>query len=125
MVGIGREPTGSGPRRGDIHFITFPGSGGHVLRGPHPAVVVQTDRLRRSSTVVVVPMTSTPRSAAEEPPYLVAVDRRESGLDRDGYVKCDQPVTLPVTVLGPRAGRLAPTPMVRIDAALRFVLELA
>jgi mRNA-degrading endonuclease toxin of MazEF toxin-antitoxin module len=95
-----------------------------VLRGPHPAVVVQTDRMRRSSTVVVVPMTSSPRSAAESPPYLVPVAGRQSGLDRDGFVKCDQPATLPVAVLGPQAGRLAPAVLERVDRALRFVLDL-
>lgn len=124
MVGIGREPGPPGPRRGDIHFIAFPDQGGNVLRGPHPAVVVQTDRMRRSSTVVVVPMTSAARSAAESPPYLVAVASRESGLDRDGFVKCDQPATLPVSVLGARSGRLAPGALDRLDLALRFVLDL-
>jgi mRNA-degrading endonuclease toxin of MazEF toxin-antitoxin module len=104
--------------------VTFPDSGGNVLRGPHPAVVVQTDRLSRSSTVVLVPMTSSARSAELQPPYLVAVARRESGLPRDGFVKCDQPVTLPVALLGPRAGRLTPEAMDGVDAALRFVLAL-
>jgi mRNA-degrading endonuclease toxin of MazEF toxin-antitoxin module len=113
-----------GPQRGDIHFIVFPDQGGHVLRGPHPAVIVQTDRMRRSSTVVVVPMTSSARSVNEFPPYLVSVTARDSGLDRDGYVKCDQPATLPVAVLGPRAGRLAPVVIERLDTALQFVLEL-
>lgn len=124
VVGIGREGAPLGPRRGDIHFIAFPDQGGNVLRGPHPAVVVQSDRMRRSSTVVVVPMSSSPRSAPEAPPYLVAVTGRESGLDRDGFVKCDQPATLPVAVLGPRRGRLAPAVVERLDIALRFVLDL-
>ena len=124
MVGVGRTPPGVGPRRGDIHFVTFPDSGGNVLRGPHPAVVVQNDRLARSGTVVLVPMTSSARSAELEPPYLVAVPARASGLPRDGYAKCDQPVTLPVALLGPRAGRLNPETVARIDAALRFVLAL-
>ena len=128
MVGIGREgPTdalGGTPRRGDIHFIAFPDLGGHVLRGPHPAVVVQADRMRHSSTVIVVPMTSRAPSAELDPPYLVPVAARECGLDRDGYVKCDQPATLPVTVLGPRAGRLNPAAVGRVDAALRFVLDI-
>lgn len=124
MVGIGREPAPLGPRRGDVHFIAFPDQGGNVLRGPHPAVVVQSERMRRSSTVVVVPMTSTPRSAAEAPAYLVAVSARESGLDRDGFVKCDQPATLPVAVLGPKRGRLALGAIDRLDVALRFVLQL-
>lgn len=124
MVGIGREAPRTGPRRGDIHFIAFPDTGGNVLRGPHPAVVVQADRMARSSTVVVVPMTSAARSAALAPPYLISVLARESGLDRDGHVKCDQPATLPVAVLGPRAGRLSPDAVTRVDSALRFVLGL-
>ncbi len=124
MVGIGREAPRPGPRRGDIHFIAFPDTGGSVLRGPHPAVVVQADRMARSSTVVVVPMTSAARSAELAPRYLVSVLARESGLDRDGYVKCDQPATLPVAVLGPRAGRLSPDAVTRVDSALRFVLGL-
>ncbi len=69
-------------------------------------------------------MTSSPRSAAEAPPYLVPVTGRESGLDRDGFAKCDQPATLPVAVLGPRRGRLAPGVLEQLDLALRFVLEL-
>ena len=113
-----------GPRRGDVHFIAFPDAGGNVLRGPHPAVVVQANRMSRSSTVVVVPMTSVARSAELAPRYLVPVLARESGLDRDGYVKCDQPATLPVAVLGPRAGRLSPDAVTRVDSALRFVLGL-
>jgi mRNA-degrading endonuclease toxin of MazEF toxin-antitoxin module len=124
VVGIGREAPALGPRRGDIHFIAFADAGGHVLRGPHPAVVVQAERMRRSSTVIVVPMTSAARSAAELPPYLVAVTAKETGLDRDGFVKADQPTTLPVGLLGPRAGRLVPAVIDRLDAALRFVLEL-
>jgi mRNA-degrading endonuclease toxin of MazEF toxin-antitoxin module len=124
VVGIGQRLAALGPQRGDIHFVAFPDAGGHVLRGPHPAVVVQTDPMRRSSTVVVVPMTSSVRSAAEAPPYLVPVASRESSMDRDGYAKCDQPATLPVVVLGPRAGRLSPSAVDRLDAALRFVLEL-
>ena len=124
MVGIGQVPATTGPSRGDVHFIVFPDVGGHVLRGPHPAVVVQTDRLRSSSTVVVVPMTSSARASEFEPPFLVAVAARESGLDRDGWAKCDQPLTLPVTLLGPKAGRLSPAAIERLDAALRFVLAL-
>ena len=124
MVGIGREAAQSGPSRGDIHFVDFGETSGHVIRGPHPAVVVQTDRLRRSSTVVVVPMTSAARAAAFAPPFLVEVTKRESGLARDGWIKCDQPTTVPTALLGPRAGRLVPAAVDRLDAALRFVLEL-
>jgi mRNA-degrading endonuclease toxin of MazEF toxin-antitoxin module len=124
MVGIGRDPTERGPRRGDIHIVDFPDIGGHVIRGPHPGVVLQTDRMRRSSTVVVVPMTSAARAADFAPAFLVHVASREAGLARDGWAKCDQPLTIPTSLLGAKAGRLNPDAIDRVDKALRFVLGL-
>ena len=124
MVGIGRTPAAEGPARGDVHFVAFAEVGGHIMRGPHPAVVVQSDRLRRSATTMVVPMTSTSRAAEFSPPYLVAVTARESGLDRDGWVKCDQIRTFPIEALGPRVGRLNAEALQRVEAALRFTLDL-
>ena len=81
------------PRRGDVHLVQFEDLGGHVLRGPHPAVVVSTDRLNRAGgTVLVCSMTTKARRVAGDwlPPYLVPVSRSDSGLDRDGFVKCDR-----------------------------------
>lgn len=124
MVGIGSAPPAGGPMRGDIHFIDFPDLGGHVMKGLHPAVIVRTDRMARSTTVIVAAMTSSPRSAPEKPPYLVAVAAREGGLPRDGYVKCDQLSTFPAALIGPKVGRLNPETIARLDAALRFVLGL-
>ena len=96
-----------------------------MLRGPHPAVIVQTERLARSSTVLVCPMTSRgDRQPEVTPPYLVWVPHRDSGLDRDGWVKADQVFTRPVDLLGPKLGRLAPEALARVDASLRFVLAL-
>ena len=124
VVGIGQVQPTAGPSRGDIHFVDFPEVGGNVIRGPHPAVVVQTDRLRRSSTVVVVPLTSSARAADFRPPFLVQVDGRESGLPKDGWAKCDQPMTMPAQLLGSRVGRLSPEAIERVGEALRFVLDL-
>lgn len=123
-MSIGRGPAAVGPRRGDIHFISFRDLGGNVLAGPHPAVVVQTDRMASSSTVVVVPVTSAPRSAELSPPYLVKVKTKECGLTKDGWVKCDQPMTYPTQDLGARAGRLNPDRLDEVDRALAFVLGL-
>lgn len=124
VVGTASEPASVGPSRGDVHFVDLGDVGGNPSRGPRPIVVVQTDRLRRSSSVVVVPMTSAARAAEFAPPFIVEVTKRESGLARDGWIKCDQPLTLPTTLLGPRAGRLVPAAVDRVDAALRFVLGL-
>jgi mRNA-degrading endonuclease toxin of MazEF toxin-antitoxin module len=95
-----------------------------VIKGPHPAVVVRTDRLVKSTTVIVAPMTGSPRSALEKPRYLVPVAGREAGLPRDGFVKCDQLATFPTVLLGPKLGRLNPQAISRVDDALRFVLGL-
>lgn len=125
-MSIGREAGPSGPRKGDIHWVQFEEIGDDVLMGPHPAVIVQTDRLKRSSTVLVCPMSS--RGTANPdyvPPFLAWVARNESGLDRDAWVKSDQMFTRPVASLGPRIGRLNPEAVARVDASLRFVLGLA
>ena len=124
MVGIGNAPPRVGPTRGDIHIVDFPEIGGHVIRGPHPGVIVQTDRMQRSSTVVVIPLTSAAKAASFTPRFLVQIPGRASGLPRDGWAKCDQPFTIPTAMLGPRAGRLDPVTLDRLDDALRFVLGL-
>ena len=69
-------------------------------------------------------MTSAARAAEFRPPFLVEVAGRETGLSRDGWIKCDQPLTIPTIALGPPAGRLNPEAQDRVDAALRFVLGL-
>jgi mRNA-degrading endonuclease toxin of MazEF toxin-antitoxin module len=124
MVSIGWAAPPAGPRRGDIHWVAFRDDTGSVISGVHPAVVVQTPAMARSSTVVVVPMTSKARSAELRPPYLVAVSATESGLTRDGWIKADQLVTIDTAGLGDRAGRLSPGKIEELDAALRFVLAL-
>jgi mRNA-degrading endonuclease toxin of MazEF toxin-antitoxin module len=127
MVGIGRAPAHRGPARGDIYLVTFPGVGGAAVLGPHPALIVSSDRLNRGAgTLLACPMTSTIRHDAEVflPPYLVTASARSTGLSRDGYVKTDQVHTLPLAALGPRMGRANPEVMSAVDSALRFVLAL-
>jgi mRNA-degrading endonuclease toxin of MazEF toxin-antitoxin module len=126
VVAIGQRAPDTRPRRGDIHLVQFPDLGGHVLRRPHPAVIVSSDHLNRSDgTILVCSLTS--RGGADPawvPPYLVRITGRECGLDRDGWVKCDQVFTRPASWLGPKLGRLAPEALARVDASLRFVLAL-
>lgn len=123
-MSIGREAQPAAPRKGDIVVVAFPDVGGHVQAGLRPGVVVQADRLGRSGTVVVCPMTSVPPRDARPRPHRVSVRAVESGLDRDGWVKADQPTTVPGAILRGPIGRLAPAAIERLDAALRFVLDL-
>ena len=127
MVGVGSRRTSRRPRRADVHLVQFPEVAGHVLTGPHPAVVISSDRLNtKGGTVLVCPLTSKIRhdEGVYLPPYLVSVTARASGLRRDGYVKVNQVFTRPVGTLGPRMGRIDPETMARVDYALRFSLDL-
>ena len=123
-MSIGRAVPQAGPRKGDVFLVTLPEVGGHVQAGRRPAVVVQADRLARSGTVVLCPMTSAPPPDDLPRPHRVPVARAESGLDRDGWVKADQLSTVPAGLLTGPIGRLAPGAIERLDAALRFVLDL-
>ncbi len=121
---IGRAGPPASPRKGDIYLVELPAVGGHVQAGRRPAVVVQADRFGRSGTVVLCPMTSVPPADDLPRPHRVAVARSETGLDRDGWVKGDQLLTVPAPVLSGPIGRLAPSAIERLDVALRFVLDL-
>jgi mRNA-degrading endonuclease toxin of MazEF toxin-antitoxin module len=68
--------------------------------------------------------TSSPPPDDRPRPYRVAVAARESGLDRDGWIKADQLATVPAGILRGPIGHLASEAMGRLDAALRFVLDL-
>lgn len=105
-------------------MVEFPDVGGHVQAGRRPAVIVQADRFSRSGTVVLCPMTSSAPADDHPRPHRVPVARAESGLDRDGWVKADQLVTVPAAVLRGPVARLAPAAIDRLDVALRFVLDL-
>ncbi len=123
-MSIGRAAPQAGPRKGDIFVLEFPDVGGRVQAGRRPAVVVQADRFSRSGTVILCPITSAPPRDDLRRPHRVPVARAESGLDRDGWVKADQPSTVPATMLIGPIGRLAPAAIDRLDVALRFVLDL-
>jgi mRNA interferase MazF len=124
VVSIGRGGPQAGPHKGDIFVLEFPDIGGHVQAGRRPGVVVQADRFSRSGTAILCPITSVPPRDELRRPHRVPVARTETGLDRDGWVKADQLVTMPVTMLAGPVGRLAPEARDRLDAALRFVLDL-
>ncbi len=54
------------PRPGDIYLVNLEGTG-HVLRGPHYAVVVSDEPFNYLSTVVVVPLSTGARPASFRP----------------------------------------------------------
>lgn len=123
-MSLGTRPVAPGPKRGEIYRLSFRDTGGNVLSGPHFAVVVQTSMLSRSSTVIVVPITTSAASAHLKPEYLVEATAREMGLSWGGFIHADQLFTFPSRELDERIGALAAARLADLDEALRFVLEL-
>jgi mRNA-degrading endonuclease toxin of MazEF toxin-antitoxin module len=115
----------TGPAKGDVYAdLYFRDIGGHVLSGPHFAIVVQTARMASSATCLVIPVTSRAASAHLSPPYLVALTGKELGLAWDGFAHADQVFTFPSSELQRRIGRIPLARQEDVDAALRFVLAL-
>ena len=121
---IGQRPTAAGPRRGEIYRLQFREIGGHVLSGPHFAVVVQTTRMASSGTTLVVPITSSAASGHLDPPYLVHCSARDLQLSWDGWIHADQVATFPAAELDERVGVLPGRKLEELDRALRFVLDV-
>ena len=112
-------------RRGDIYIVDFdPNKGadtkvGSEILKKRPAVVLTRNAINNArKTVVVVPLSSSPRAA---PPLVVAVP---SAGDQSVAV-CDQITAVnKATRLGRHVGKLAANDLLAIEEAVREVLGL-
>jgi len=107
-------------QRGDVVTVAASGDYGK----PRPAVIVQTNALPRShASVVICQMTS---DLADAPDFRVTIEPGTgSGLRVRSQVMADKPVTVRRERIGQRIGRLEAEDMVRLNAALAFVIGLA
>ena len=107
-------------RRGDVVAVAVSGDYGK----PRPAVIVQTDAFPDDHpSIVVCQMTSRMIDAAD---FRVTIEpSTENGLRARSQVMADKPVTVRGERIGRRIGRLASEDIVRLNAALAFVIGLA
>ena len=107
-------------RRGDVVAVAVSGDYGK----PRPAVIVQTDAFPDDHpSIVVCQMTSRMIDAAD---FRVTIEpSTENGLRARSQVMADKPVTVRRERIGRRIGRLASEDIVRLNAALAFVIGLA
>lgn len=102
--------------RGDVHVLKAPkGARGHEQQGRRYAVVVQSDALF-SSTTIVAP-TSTSAQFSSYRPEIEIEGRRT-------LVLVDQTRVVDPVRLGPFVGRLDLADMQEVDRALKTVLDL-
>ncbi len=111
----GAKPSGWFPRRGEVCLLH--------LDKERPALVLSSDSLNAHSLdVCVLPISSVEHRAFSLRPRLQA---GEAGLDRDSWVKCDQPTTTAKQyVIYPPLGAVSVASMERIEAAVKAALEL-
>ncbi|MFM7345116.1 MAG: type II toxin-antitoxin system PemK/MazF family toxin [Tagaea sp.] len=105
-------------RRGDIVTVALPGDFGK----PRPAIVVQSDWLDESDSVLVCLLTSTLRSA---PLYRVDVEATPgTGLRAGSQAMIDKIFAVRRTKCGPVIGRLDEKTTLSLDRALSLAVGL-
>ena len=111
----GIKPAGWFPRRGEVCLVD--------LDKQRPALILSSDSLNAHSLdVCLLPISTAEHRAFSLRPKLKA---GEGGLDRESWIKCDQPTTLEKQlVLYPPLGRLSPASLERVGAAVNAALEL-
>lgn len=109
-------------KRGDIWMATLLDTGGDVLRGRHPVIVVSSDLTNRNSGVVtVVPLTS-----SVKPPMLCHVKVSGFGLRKQSTALVEQLTTIQKDCLRFRVGSLAESgKLEELAQAVRDQLEVA
>ncbi len=118
-------------RRGDVFLAQFGPVAGREQAGRRPVVIVSADAVNdRPLVVMVVPGTGA-EHVARDYASNVRVTAAESGLPKDTVFLCFHaravdPVRFVRAPSGDplRLGRLPPTRMAEVDAALRRVLAL-
>jgi mRNA interferase MazF len=107
-------------QRGDVVTVAVSGDYGK----PRPAVIVQTDAFPAAhASVVVCQMTS---EIVDAPDFRVTVEPLPgNGLRSRSQIMADKPVTIRRERVGSKIGRLSAADIVRMNAAIAFVMGLA
>ena len=103
-------------KRCDVIIAALPGD------KPRPAVIVQVDALRQSSTVLVCPFTNGLEFDAEH--RLVMEPDSENGLRSPSVLMIERLQAVSRSRCGAVVGRIGPAGMDEIAAKLAFVLGL-
>jgi mRNA interferase MazF len=106
-------------KRGDLVIVSAPGDYGK----PRPAVVIQSDWLRATDSVLVALLTSV---LVETPLYRLQIEPNpENGLKVTSQVMGDKIVALPREKCGQVIGRIDETTQIALNAMLSVVIGLA
>jgi mRNA interferase MazF len=108
--------------RGSIFMFDFGPRRDKRIEGPHPAIIVQSDRLNgyeRYELTIIVPVTS---KSNDGPTRVPIAPTAESGLKKESWAKCEQIYTVPKEELGKRLGRVSPSELFEIVERIGHVI---
>lgn len=105
-------------RRGDLVTVAISGAYGK----PRPAVVIQSDALDQSDSVLVVMLTSTLRVASFY--RLDVLPTEQNGLKVPSQIMLDKIAPCPRTKCGPVIGHLERETLTRLEALLSVMIGL-
>ena len=109
------------PKRGEVWLVDLGKPRGHEQAYERPAVVIQTDDLRRLSTVVVVPVTGKLRGGRG----AVRLQKGEGGLSAQSPALCYQMQALDRRRLIRRFGELSQVALAQVETTAAYVLGIA
>lgn len=111
--------------RGDIFQADLDPTKGSEQAGHRPVIIVSRDGINRSSPVVViVPLTKFQVKKKIYPSHHIVKANRDNGLNIDSIAKCEQIRAIAKSRLSRKLGNLGKEDLIKIDAALKIVLNL-
>lgn len=106
-------------KRGDVVVVALPGS----LGKPRPAVIIQSDDYSETSSVTVVPITST---VAEGPLLRITLlPNGENGLREPSQLMTEKLTTIPRSKIGQTIGTLDGPRLRQLTSHLALFLGIA
>ncbi len=106
--------------RGDLVTVAFPGDYGK----PRPALIIQSDYVRATDSVTVIPFTTEFIEGADDLRVEI-VPSNENGLRQTSYIMIDKIDTIRRIKCGPRIGHVSEADMARVTRALAVFLGFA
>ena len=109
-------------KRGDVFLVNFNPARGSEQAGIRPALVIQNDIGNRQSPTVIVAVITT--AIHKTYPFLVPLDEKEAGLERESVVNLAQILTVDKTRLMRKLGFLSQEKMSAVNRAIKISLGL-
>lgn len=106
-------------RRGEI----WTAAGGVYASKPRPVLIIQDDYFEATTSVVVIPLTTTDVDAPLARVHINATAR--TGIAQDSFAMVDKITTVRRSNIGERAGRASSAQMVEVERALLVWLGIA